>query len=81
MWGNKGSNRLKPRHKVAKWHFGKWQKVVGILTELSAEIDCIKYVVVGIGINVNNSGFSEELKNKATSMYIEAGKSFIEKIL
>ena len=55
------------------------KKVVGILTELSAEIDCIKYVVVGIGINVNNSGFSEELKSKATSMYIETGKKFYRK--
>lgn len=55
------------------------KKVVGILTELSAEIDCIKYVVVGIGINVNNSSFSEELKNKATSMYIETGKKFYRK--
>lgn len=52
------------------------KKAVGILTELSAEIDCIKYVVVGIGINVNNEAFDDELKNKATSIFLETGKKY-----
>lgn len=34
------------------------RKVCGILTELDAEIDKINYVIIGIGINVNN-----EIKN------------------
>ena len=31
------------------------KKVCGILTEMSAELDCIHYVVIGIGINVNTT--------------------------
>lgn len=50
------------------------KKVCGILTEMSAEVDYIYYIVVGIGINVNNTEFSEELKDKATSLYLETGK-------
>ncbi len=49
------------------------KKLAGILTEMSAESGTIKNVVVGIGINVNNEGFSEELQDKATSLFIETG--------
>ena len=52
------------------------KKVAGILTEMSAEGGRIKHIVVGIGINVNNEEFPEELCDKATSMYIETGKFF-----
>lgn len=52
------------------------KKIVGILTEMNAEIEQIKYVVVGIGININNSVFDEEISYKATSLKIEANKSF-----
>lgn len=51
------------------------KKVCGILTEMAAEIDRIDYVVIGIGINVNNTLFSEELQAKATSLQLEAGHS------
>ncbi len=33
------------------------KKVCGILTEMSTEMECIHYVVVGIGINVGTEGF------------------------
>ncbi|MCX6826012.1 MAG: biotin--[acetyl-CoA-carboxylase] ligase, partial [candidate division Zixibacteria bacterium] len=48
------------------------RKVSGILTELSAELDRINYVIVGVGININQkmSDFPEELRNKATSVRI-----------
>ena len=36
------------------------RKVCGILTEMSADPDCINYVVTGIGINVNMEQFPEE---------------------
>ncbi len=49
------------------------KKVTGILTEMSAEIERVKYVVVGIGVNINNESFSDEIKNKATSVFIETG--------
>ncbi len=49
------------------------KKVVGILTELSAEAQETHYVVVGIGINVNIAGFPEEIRTTATSLYLESG--------
>lgn len=55
------------------------KKAVGILTELSTEIGCVKYAIVGIGVNINNSSFSEELENKATSIFLETGKNFHRK--
>lgn len=50
------------------------KKICGILTELSAEVDYINYVVVGIGINANTEVFLEELKDKASSLFLESGK-------
>lgn len=50
------------------------KKVCGILTEMSTELDCINYVVVGIGINVNNGQFPPELMDKATSLLLETGR-------
>lgn len=50
------------------------KKVCGILTEMSTEEDSIRYVVVGIGINANLQEFPEELKDKATSLYLESGR-------
>lgn len=49
------------------------RKVCGMLTELSAELTRINYVVVGIGINVNTTEFPEEIKETATSLFIESG--------
>lgn len=51
------------------------KKVCGILTEMSAEIDCINYVVVGIGVNVNQIEFPKELPY-ATSLKIEGQKEY-----
>ncbi len=53
------------------------KKLVGILTELSAEADQVHYAVVGIGINVNISEFPEEIRNTATSLYLETGKRWM----
>ena len=53
------------------------KKVAGILTELSAELDKVRYVILGIGIDVNlDAGeFPAELKKIATSLKIEAGET------
>ncbi len=48
------------------------RKVCGILTEMVAEVDRVEYVVVGIGINVNNVSFPQDLSVKATSLRIES---------
>lgn len=49
------------------------KKICGILTEMSAEMDYINHIVIGIGINANINAFPEELKEKATSIKIENG--------
>lgn len=50
------------------------KKVVGILTEMSTEIDYINHVVIGVGINVNTQKFPEEISATATSLALEKGK-------
>lgn len=49
----------------------KNKKTCGILTELSAEMERVNYVVIGIGINIKTMDFPEEIKEKATSLYKE----------
>ncbi|CAH0345521.1 biotin--[acetyl-CoA-carboxylase] ligase [Bacillus sp. CECT 9360] len=53
------------------------KKVTGILTELQAEADRIHSVIIGIGINVNQTidDFPEELRQKASSLSIESGET------
>ncbi|GMB07902.1 biotin--[acetyl-CoA-carboxylase] ligase [Thermolongibacillus altinsuensis] len=52
------------------------KKAVGILTELQADPDQVHAVIVGIGINVNQTRehFPSELASTATSLALEAGK-------
>ncbi len=52
------------------------KKVVGILTEMSTEIDYINHVVIGVGINVNTESFPEEICTTATSIRKESGKTW-----
>ena len=52
------------------------KKVTGILTELQAEADRISSIIIGIGMNVNQTkeDFPEELQTIATSLAIEKGE-------
>lgn len=50
------------------------KKVCGILTEMSAQIDNVEFVVVGIGINVSTADFPGELKEVAVSLMQATGK-------
>ena len=52
------------------------QKLVGILTEMNAEMDCINYIIIGMGINVNiqKNEFPLELQQIATSLAILKGE-------
>jgi BirA family transcriptional regulator, biotin operon repressor / biotin---[acetyl-CoA-carboxylase] ligase len=55
--------------------FGKeYKKVCGILTEMNAEATRVRYVVAGIGINVNQASFPEELA--ATSLRLATGSEW-----
>jgi BirA family biotin operon repressor/biotin-[acetyl-CoA-carboxylase] ligase len=52
------------------------KKVCGILTEMNAEVTRVRYVVVGIGINVNHANFPEELEGAATSLRLATGSEW-----
>ena len=52
------------------------KKICGILTEMGLEKGRIREVVIGDGINVNLEEFPDELKDKATSLYLETGKKY-----
>ncbi len=47
------------------------KKVCGILTEMATDGDHISHVVVGIGINVHNDCFPEDIEKIATSIFKE----------
>jgi BirA family biotin operon repressor/biotin-[acetyl-CoA-carboxylase] ligase len=50
------------------------KKVCGILTEMNAEATRVRYVVVGIGVNVNQASFPKELP--ATSLRLATGSEW-----
>jgi BirA family biotin operon repressor/biotin-[acetyl-CoA-carboxylase] ligase len=49
------------------------KKVAGILAETKISENTI-IIAVGIGINANNTAFSDDLEKKATSIYLYAGE-------
>ena len=51
------------------------KKVAGILTEMSAELDRVKQIILGIGVDVNLTAteFPPDLRKIATSLRIETG--------
>ena len=49
------------------------KKIAGILTEMNAEVDKVNFVVIGIGLNVNND--KKSLIAQATSLKEQAGQS------
>jgi BirA family biotin operon repressor/biotin-[acetyl-CoA-carboxylase] ligase len=50
------------------------KKVCGILTEMNAEATRVRYIVVGVGLNVNQIGLPEELR--ATSLRLVTGSEW-----
>ena len=52
------------------------KKAAGILTEMSAELDRVRHVILGIGVDVNQAAneFPPELRRIATSVKIESGR-------
>jgi BirA family biotin operon repressor/biotin-[acetyl-CoA-carboxylase] ligase len=50
------------------------EKVGGILTEMHAEPSLVRFVIVGIGLNVNQEKFSGDLAATATSLRVETGR-------
>lgn len=54
------------------------KKISGTLLELSTEADMVRFVVVGIGFNVNvkETELDNEIRDKATSLFMETKKHF-----
>jgi len=52
------------------------RKVCGILAEMNAEATRVRYMVVGIGINVNQASFPKELESDATSLKMVTGSQW-----
>ena len=50
------------------------KKICGILTEMRVQEGKPEYIVIGAGINVNQTEFPPELQDKATSVFLETGK-------
>lgn len=50
------------------------KKIGGILTEMHAEPNLVRFVVVGIGLNANQEKFPAELSSVATSLRLESGR-------
>lgn len=59
------------------------KKVCGILIEssVSTQKSIFEYVVIGIGLNVNNERFSPEIQDIATSVKLETGREIDKNIL
>ncbi len=49
------------------------RKICGILTEMSAEMDGVHYIVIGVGINTNLTAFPDEIRDVATSLQLQLG--------
>ncbi|NTV46706.1 MAG: biotin--[acetyl-CoA-carboxylase] ligase, partial [Chlorobiales bacterium] len=52
------------------------KKVCGILLESAISSSSVEYVLLGIGLNVNQAVMPEELVNQATSLRLSAGHAF-----
>ena len=53
------------------------KKISGILTEIGADMDCLNYAVVGIGINANIDQQSLPEEGRATSISRELGRDVL----
>lgn len=51
------------------------KKICGILTEMSAEMDGVHYIVIGVGINANLTSFPDEIRDVATSVQLQLGRA------
>lgn len=50
------------------------RKIAGILIEGSVKQNAVEYVIIGVGINVNQTKFEGELLSKASSLMNECGR-------
>lgn len=67
---------LEPTHKWPNDVLIDGRKVAGLLNEMSAETDRLRFVVLGIGVNLNMTAdqFPAELRMPATSLLLAGGE-------
>ena len=66
-------SRIEPDLKWPNDLLVEGKKFCGILAEMNAEATRVRYIVVGIGINVNQRQFPDELQSTATSLWLATG--------
>ncbi|MBW7888403.1 MAG: biotin--[acetyl-CoA-carboxylase] ligase [Bacteroidetes bacterium] len=78
-----GIEEILPYHLKCKWPndvLVRGKKVSGILLESVYKGMELERIIIGIGVNVNQNNFPEELRHKATSLKNESGKD-IDRLL
>jgi BirA family transcriptional regulator, biotin operon repressor / biotin---[acetyl-CoA-carboxylase] ligase len=50
------------------------QKFCGILAEIQAEVDLVKTMIIGVGLNANHERLPDEIAGRATSLRIASGR-------
>ena len=50
------------------------KKFCGILSEIQAEVDLIKTMIVGVGVNVNHDRLPDDISDRATSLRMASGR-------
>src|SRR5215831_319104 len=50
------------------------KKICGILAEIQAEVDMVKTLIIGIGVNVNHDRLPDPIAGRATSLRIASGR-------
>lgn len=65
-------------HPLIKWPndiYANGKKIAGILIENSLSATKVQHCIIGIGMNVNETGFPDDLPN-ATSLFLLTGKNY-----
>ena len=58
------------------------KKVCGILTEVETKEDAVEFIVVGVGLNVNQTFFPKEISTQAISLFqVSKKKLSLDKVL
>ena len=70
------SPRFSPISAGPTTSFSDLVKFCGILTELNAEVTRVRHAVIGIGINVHQPRFPDDLRSFATSLFLETGRNW-----
>jgi BirA family biotin operon repressor/biotin-[acetyl-CoA-carboxylase] ligase len=50
------------------------KKICGILAEIQAEVDMVKTLIIGVGVNVNHRQLPDDISDRATSLRIMSGR-------